>query len=113
MNNSTPLCVVTGVGNGTGASIVKRFAASNYRVAMIARNETRLRNISNEIDNTYAYTCDVGEIDNLTRTIKSIQQELGNPEVLIHNAVAASFQNFLESDPDDLEKNFRVNTTSL
>ena len=40
---STKLALVTGVGPGTGASIVRRFAMSGYYVAMIARNEQRLR----------------------------------------------------------------------
>ena len=33
--------------------------------------------------------------------------------VLIHNAVSATFKTFLEADPEDLERNFRVNTTAL
>ena len=32
-----PLALVTGVGPGTGASIVRRFAEGGYRVAMLAR----------------------------------------------------------------------------
>lgn len=38
---------------------------------------------------------------------------MGNPSILIHNAVRATFGTFLEADPEDLERNFRVNTTSL
>jgi len=38
---------------------------------------------------------------------------MGRPSVLVHNAVSATFQNFLDADPEDLERNFRVNTTSL
>ena len=38
---------------------------------------------------------------------------MGHPSVLIHNAVSATFGRFLEADPEDLERNFRVNTTSL
>ena len=37
MNNK--VCLVTGVGEGTGAAIARRFASSGYRVAMLARNE--------------------------------------------------------------------------
>jgi NADP-dependent 3-hydroxy acid dehydrogenase YdfG len=33
--------------------------------------------------------------------------------VLVNNAVSATFKTFLEADPEDLEWNFRVNTTSL
>ena len=38
---------------------------------------------------------------------------MGPPSVLVHNAVSATFETFLDADPEDLERNFRVNTTSL
>ena len=36
------LCVITGVGPGTGTALVRKFA-ERYRVVMIARNEQRLQ----------------------------------------------------------------------
>ncbi len=36
------VCLVTGVGEGTGAAIARRFASGGYHVAMLARNEERL-----------------------------------------------------------------------
>src|SRR4030095_10894356 len=36
------VCVVTGVGPGTGAALVRRFADDGYRVAMLARDRVRL-----------------------------------------------------------------------
>jgi NADP-dependent 3-hydroxy acid dehydrogenase YdfG len=49
---STKLALVTGVGPGSGASIVRRFAKSGYYVAMIARDEQRLRKLETEIEGT-------------------------------------------------------------
>ena len=37
------ICLVTGVGEGTGAAIVRRFTEDGYSVAMVARDEARLR----------------------------------------------------------------------
>ena len=37
--------LVTGVGPGTGKSIVERFAGADYTVAMLARSEERLSQI--------------------------------------------------------------------
>ncbi len=108
-----PICLVTGVGDSTGASIVRRFAEGGYRIVMIARNKERLDQLANEIEDTYAYPCDVGDLKMLNATVETILQEIGSPTVLIHNVVAFTFDKFLEADPDDLEKNFRVNTTSL
>ena len=36
------VCIITGVGPGTGSALVRRFAAEGYQVAMIARDEQRL-----------------------------------------------------------------------
>lgn len=36
------VCLVTGVGLGTGAAIARRFASDGYKVALLARNESRL-----------------------------------------------------------------------
>ena len=110
---SQPICLITGVGDGTGAAIARRFAHSNYQVAMLARNRDRLKKLEKELPNSKAYVCDVGDLTALLTTIEAVRSQMGNPSVLIHNAVRATFGNFLEADPEDLELNFQVNTTSL
>ena len=42
MTDIKPLALVTGVGPGTGAAVVRRFAEGGYRVAMLARDADRL-----------------------------------------------------------------------
>ena len=107
------ICIVAGVGEATGSAIVRRFAENGYKVAMIARNHNRLSKITSQIENTYSYPCDISNIDNLAKTITKITNDLGLVNTLIHNAVSHTFGKFLESDPTELERNFRVNTTSL
>ena len=46
-------------------------------------------------------------------TVDAIERELGAPSVLIHNAVGGAFGNFLEIDPQVLNRNFQVNTMGL
>ena len=48
MKNS-PICLITGLGEGTGGHTAKKFAAAGYRVAMLARTEERLRKFENDI----------------------------------------------------------------
>ena len=107
------ICLVTGVGEGTGAAIVRRFTEDGYSVAMVARDEARLRAYEAEHPRAIAFPCDVGDLHALAETIERVRTELGTPSVIVHNAVRATFGRLLESDPDELEKNFRVNTTSL
>ncbi len=108
-----PVCIVTGVGDATGSAIVRRFVEGGYRVAMIARNTERLEQLAAEIDGTFAYPGDVGDLEALERTLTAIKVDLGPIRALVHNAVAHTFGTFLDSDPTELERNFRVNTTSL
>ncbi len=108
-----PICLITGVGDATGSALVKRFSEGGYAVAMIARNEARLVGLAEAIADAHAYPCDVADLDALRDTVKRVQRELGEVSVLVHNAVAHTFGTFLEADPTELERNFRVNTTAL
>ena len=105
-------CLVTGVGWGTGASIVRRFAAE-YQVAMLARDAERLAKIAAETPNAHAFPCDVADADALEAAIGDVREQLGEPHVVVHNAVGGAFGEFSEIDPAVLERNFAVNTVAL
>jgi len=107
-----PVCLITGVGPGTGAALARRFA-SGYRVAMLARTATRLAELEKELPGTRGYTCDVADEQQLARTFAAIVDELGDPQVVLHNAVGGAFGDFLSIDPQVLQQNFNVNTMAL
>lgn len=108
-----PLAIVTGVGPGTGAAIVREFIAQGYVVAMLARKAERLEALCTELDGAIACPCDVTDTANLKFTLTDIMSNWGTPEVVIHNAVGGSFGDFLEIEPEMLEQNFQVNTMAL
>ena len=56
---SEKVCVVAGVGPGTGAALCRRFAAGGYRVAMLARDAQRLAALEREIEGSRGYAVDV------------------------------------------------------
>src|ERR1700751_4512492 len=113
MSQTAPVVVVTGVGPGTGAAIARRFSLGGYNVAMLARTGGRLDALEREIPNAKGYPCDVTDEGQLDSTIEAIRQDLGAPKVLIHNAVGGAFGNFMEIDPQVLNRNFQVNTMAL
>ena len=106
------VCLVTGVGPGTGAAIVRRFAGE-YQVAMLARNGERLAEIAAQTTNVHAFPCDVADADALERAVGEVRQRLGDPHVVVHNAVGGAFGEFTEIDAAVLERNFAVNTVAL
>ncbi len=106
------VCVVTGVGPGTGSAVVRRFA-EDYEVAMLARSADRLDVLADELPNAHAYPCDVTDTVALYATLDEIRERLGAPSVVVHNAVGGAFGSFLDIDPSVLEQNFQVNTMAL
>jgi len=113
MTNSKPICLITGLGEGTGGYTAKRFAKGGYRIAMLARSQDRLERYEKELTGSKGFVCDVSDIEHLKETCAKIKEEMGSPEVLIHNAVKGNFETLLEGKPEWLEENFRINTTSL
>jgi NAD(P)-dependent dehydrogenase (short-subunit alcohol dehydrogenase family) len=108
-----PVCVVTGVGPGTGSALSRRFVAGGYRVAMLARNVARLTALEQELPGARGYVCDVTDPEQVDATMAAIEGQLGAPSVLIYNAVGGGFGSFLDIDPAMLERNFQVNAMGL
>jgi len=107
------LCLITGVGPGTGKALVKKFASQGYSVIMVARDAERLASIKKEVPNTFAYPCDVSDEAAVNDMASQVVEEIGEPNVVFHNAVRGTFGHFLEISPSDLEENFRVNTMGM
>ena len=108
-----PVCVISGVGPGTGSALVRRFAAGGYRVAMLARNAERLADLAGQVPAVKAYVCDVSDQQQVDATIDAVEREMGAPSVLIHNAVGGAWGTFMEIEPSVLNRNFQVNTMGL
>jgi short-subunit dehydrogenase len=110
---SAPVCVISGVGPGTGSALAKRFTEGGYRVALLARNESRLAALERELANAKGFPCDVSDPEQVESAAATIERDLGHPSVLIHNAVGGAFGTFREIDPAILNRNFQVNTMGL
>ena len=93
---SEKVCVVAGVGPGTGTALSRRFAAGGYRVAMLARDAERLAALEREIDGSRGYAVDVTDAAHVQEVVDRIHRDLGTTSVLVHNAVSGHFGEFLE-----------------
>ena len=107
------VALIAGVGRGTGGAVSRRFAEGGYRVALLARSESRLWEFESEIPGSLAIPCDLTDPAALDDAIARCRAELGEPEVVVHNAARGVWGGFLDIDPAELEENFRVNTMSL
>ena len=113
MTVSGRTCLITGVGPGTGSALAKRFASAGYRVAMLARDEARLRQLEASLPGSLGFVCDVGNEEELRLAVSQVQDSLGDPHTVIHNAVSANLTDFMSLAANDLRKNFETNTIAL
>ena len=105
--------LVTGVGPGTGAAVVRRFAEAGYKVTMLARNEERLRSFEAEVPGSAAYPVDVTDTPKFIETLDRICAERGDPEIVVHNAVGGTIGTFDAIDPALLQRNFDINVMAF
>ena len=110
---TAPVCLISGVGPGTGSALARRFTEGGYCVALLARSEARLAALEKELPNARGYRCDVSDPAQVETAASAVESDLGNPDVIIHNAVGGAFGTFLEIDPQILNRNFQVNTMGL
>jgi NAD(P)-dependent dehydrogenase (short-subunit alcohol dehydrogenase family) len=110
---TAPVCLISGVGPGTGSALARRFAEGGYRVALLARSEERLARLEKELPNARGYRCDVSDPAQVEAVAFAVERDLGNPGVIVHNAVGGAFGKFQEIDPSILNRNFQVNTMGL
>lgn len=113
MSDPNKVCLITGVGPGTGTALAERFAGGGYQVAMLARSADRLAAIAEKTPGAHAFPCDVTDRQTLAGVIETIGATLGAPHVVIHNAVGGAFGDFQSITPEVLEKNFQINTMAL
>lgn len=110
---STPVCVITGVGPGNGAAFTRTFAAAGYRVAMLARDAERLRQLEAEIPAARGFPTDVSDALAVQETFAQVRAQLGPVDVLVHNAGSGMFAPFMSTTPEELTSSWRVNTLGL
>ena len=110
---SKGVCVVVGVGPGNGTEIASKFSSEGYQVALCARNEHRLKKISENIPNSYVYKYDVQDQAAHQNVFRKIREELGPVDVLVYNAGAGAFVNISDATPESFQSAWEINTLGL
>ena len=106
-------CVIAGVGPGNGASFARRFSAAGYRVAMLARNEEYLNELSDEVSDSYAIGCDVRDPEMVCKAFQRVHDELGSVDVLVYNAGAGEWASIEDTQIEGFESSWRTNALGL
>ena len=108
--------LVTGAGRGIGRHIALAFASVGCKMAFIARTESEILELADEIVRDYQVEClglvaDVTSSSDVDSVVMRVEAELGRVEVLVNNAAIDWISPF-ESEPD-LDRWWRVMETNL
>ncbi|MGI8635839.1 MAG: SDR family NAD(P)-dependent oxidoreductase, partial [Segetibacter sp.] len=107
------IALVTGAGKGIGKAIALALANEGVQVGLLARTDKDLQAVAKEIEaaggKAATATADVSDLQSVNKAINSIQEQLGNIDILLNNAGTGKFGKFLELEPEEWENQGRVN----
>lgn len=80
--------VITGGGSGIGRCLAHELVHLGARVALVGRNEERLKNVQSELGSQFAsiHTCDVRNEAAVKETVDAILNHFGQIDGLVNNA---------------------------
>jgi 3-hydroxybutyrate dehydrogenase len=101
------LALITGGGRGIGRAIALAFAREGARVALVARTETEIVEVSEEIRRetgaeAFSAACDVSDSQSVNRAFAAVAEQFAqSPDILVNNAGIAESAPFVKT-PDDI-----------
>ena len=107
---NTPLVAVTGAGSGIGEAIAREFARRGYHVVVTDVDESSAQRVAGGLASAQAHRLDVTDPDACEAMVRAIVAEHHRLDVWVSNAGISKMQHFVETSPEDLARNFEVNT---
>jgi short-subunit dehydrogenase len=112
MRDGKPLAVVTGASSGIGAAYARALAARGYDLALVARRQGRLQQLTEELGSRYHTACAVLAAD-LTneaelRRVEEFLAGAENLELLVNNAGFGTMGRFFEAPVESQDAMHRL-----
>ncbi|WAR46096.1 SDR family NAD(P)-dependent oxidoreductase [Methylomonas rapida] len=116
-NSSKGTALITGASTGIGAVYADRLAKRGYDLILVARNEERLKALTNQLHTetgraVKAVVADLNVKADLSK-IEEILREDKSISILVNNAGVGSVASILDDGVDDMEAMINLNITAL
>ncbi len=102
--------LITGGSEGIGYGIAEALIAKGARVAIMSRDEEKLRKAAEDLG-AQAIVGDVGLEDDAVRAVAEAVRQLGGLDLLVNNAGFGHFLPLIDMDVEKFEAVFRTNVT--
>jgi NAD(P)-dependent dehydrogenase (short-subunit alcohol dehydrogenase family) len=101
------IALIVGSGPGLSASLARLFKTDGMQVALAARNVAKLNGLVKEIDGR-AYTCDASSPSDVKKLFQAVNQDFGDPNLVVYNASGRVRGPITELDPDAVRETILI-----
>ncbi len=113
-----PTAVVTGASSGIGREIARLLAADGYRLALVARNASKLEELAHELRAAHGTISaviprDLAEDDAPREVLAEVERQGLAVDVLVNNAGAGIYGPFAETDLGRELETIRLNVVAV
>jgi len=114
-SNAQKVCVVFGYGPGIGAACARRWIKEGFKVAIVARNEEKLRSFEAKHGAAVikGYPCDVTNRQQMEMTVAQVEADLGPIHTMIYNAGNGIWKTYEQLTEDEFETCLKINAKGL
>ncbi|MGP4074283.1 3-ketoacyl-ACP reductase [Halobacillus sp. K22] len=107
------IAYITGAGQGIGRATAIQLARAGVNVGLMARTESKLLKVAEEAESygvkASIATVDIADLKQVEQAVSSLQDTLGNADILINNAGIGTYGSFLEIEPEEWKHTLEVN----
>ncbi len=103
MSNANPLALIVGAGSGLSASLARKCAAAGMRVALAARDISKLNSLGKETG-AALHACDAAD----ARQVEALFSAIDAPDLVVYNPSYRIRGPFLGLDREEVRKTLTV-----
>lgn len=103
----TETALIVGAGPGLSASLARLFSAEGMKVALAARDTSKLKAL---VDETGAspFSCDASRPEEVDALFEQVEKKLGTPDLVVYNASGRYRAAMQDIEPSKLEDALKV-----